>query len=150
MGIRGGMTTLFTIALSSDIFVVYAKIASPSSFPSPLLPPPIASLRLRIKAFYLNFVDKKVEIVMANVHLGAKGDLSLGPSRRKRDREEGYTLAQSSGDDHQAEKPLSVEEVWRYCCSRSQDFPLMFAVYRHFRARRCIFPTELMSMAPLL
>lgn len=87
---------------------------------------------------------------MANDHLGAKGNISRGPSRRKRDREEGYTLAQSSGDDDQTETPMSAEEVWRYCCSRSQDFPLMFAVYRHFRAQRCIFLAELICMARLL
>eukprot|EP00904_Undaria_pinnatifida_P009571 jgi/Undpi1/5744/HiC_scaffold_2.g01018.m1 len=30
---------------------------------------------------------------------------------------------------------LSAEEAWRYCCARRPDFPAMFAVYRHFRAR---------------
>lgn len=31
---------------------------------------------------------------------------------------------------------LSAEEAWRYCCARRPDFPAMFAVYRHFRARK--------------
>ncbi|CAN0268802.1 unnamed protein product, partial [Ascophyllum nodosum] len=79
-------------------------------------------------AFYLNFVDKC---------LALKGEVRLlrPSSPRKRLREAGKPLSKSSDDDQQAEEFLSAEEAWRYCCGRRQDFPLMFAVYRHFRTR---------------
>lgn len=57
----------------------------------------------------------------------------------------GFTGAGGTGctgaevlDGDTASPSLSSEEAWQYCCDRRPDFPAMFAVYRHFRARRCV------------
>lgn len=48
----------------------------------------------------------------------------------------GESGGEGEGDDDA--KLLSDEEAWRYCCDRRPNFPAMFAVFRHFRARRCV------------
>lgn len=50
----------------------------------------------------------------------------------------GYTDADDVGGGGAASPLLSSDEAWRYCCDRRSDFPAMFAVYRHFRARGCV------------
>ncbi|CAM9282465.1 unnamed protein product [Pylaiella littoralis] len=53
----------------------------------------------------------------------------------------GYTDADNVGSRGAAWPLLSSDEAWRYCCHRRSDFPAMFAVYRHFRARGYVVHT---------
>eukprot|EP00752_Nemacystus_decipiens_P001925 g1854.t1 len=64
--------------------------------------------------------------------LGSVGTVGRGSTEEEAQEEEEGPL---DGDDT-APPSLSSQEAWRYCCDRRPDFPAMFAVYRHFRARR--------------
>lgn len=58
----------------------------------------------------------------------------------------GCTDADNVGGGGSASPSLSIDEAWRYCCDRRSDFPAMFAVYRHFRARGYVcWPRHLFS-----